>query len=141
MAGRLPYGKRYRYPHMLKEDIEIWEKFMDKYPGRFETVDYDFRVGEGAEISEDLGDPWARMAKMLSQKRIDVIGWVGDSPTIIEVKKRVGLSALGQIKGYKTLFVRYFRYFGIPAILIVCEMISKDDQDVLDDNGVPVVVV
>lgn len=141
MAGRLKYGPRYRYPHMMEDEIRIWEKFMDQYPGRFETVDYDFRVGAGAEVPEDIVDPWARMATMLSQKRIDVIGWVDESPTIIEIKHRVGLSALGQILGYKTLFMHYFKHFGKPDLLIVCGMISEDDQDVLDDNHVEAVVV
>lgn len=141
MAGRLKYGERYRYPHLMEDEIRIWEKFMAIYPGKFETVDYDFRVGHGAQVSDDLADNFSRMATMLSQKRIDVIGWIGDSPTIIEIKRRVGLSTLGQIKGYRTLFVKYFRNFEVPKILVVCETISGDDRDVLDDNNVPVVVV
>lgn len=141
MAGRLPYGKRYRYPHMINEDKDVWERFMDRFPGRFDTVDYDFRVGKGATVADNFGDNYTRMAKMLSQKRIDVIGWVDESPTIIEIKHRVGLSALGQILGYKTLFMHYFKHFGKPELLIVCGMISEDDQDVLDDNHVEAVVV
>lgn len=141
MTGRLPYGKRYRYPHMLKEDIEVWERFLEKFPDRFETVDYDFRVGQGSMAAKDYNDPYKRMVTMLSQKRIDVLGWVGDDPTIIEVKNRVGLSALGQVLGYKTLFVRYFKQFGIPEVMIICSSISEDDRDVLEDNNIPVEVV
>ncbi|MQY79686.1 MAG: hypothetical protein GH151_10915, partial [Bacteroidetes bacterium] len=102
---------------MIKDDIVVWESFMEQYPGKFETVDYDFRVGRGSETPEDLGEEFNRMAKMLSQKRIDVIGWVDENPTIIEIKTRVGLSALGQILGYKTLFMRYFKHFPEPELL------------------------
>ncbi len=141
MAGRLKYGLRVHYPHMIDSEIRVWENFMNKFPDRFDSVDYDFRVGNGVVLPEYLGSEWGRMAKMLSQKRIDVIGWNGDSPTIIEIKERVGLSAMGQVLGYKTLFRREFLNFPDPELLIICERISGDDQDVLNDNGIPVFVV
>ncbi len=141
MAGRLKYGPRVHYPHMINDEIEVWERFMDLYPGRFETVDYDFRVGKGVDIQGEPGEHYKRMAKMLSQKRIDVVAWVGDSPTIIEVKRRVGLSALGQVLGYKILFMKDLKRFPEPKLLVVCETISADDHEVLEANKVPVEVV
>lgn len=141
MAGRLAYGKRYRYPHLIQEDIRVWERFMEKYPGRFETVDYDFRVGQGTSVPGEWGNNMMRMARMLSQKRIDVIGWIDEDPTIIEIKSRVGLSALGQVLGYRTLFVKYFPNFPRPKLMVVCERISGDDLTVLKGNGIPVFVV
>lgn len=141
MAGRLKYSIRYKYPHMIKDEKDVWERFMERYPGRFETVDYDFRVGKGVVIEGEPGEPWPSMAKMLSQKRIDVVAWVGESPTIIEVKRRVGLSALGQVLGYRTLFTRDFQHIETPKVLIICETISEDDRIVLGLNHIPVEVV
>ena len=141
MSGRLVYGKRYRYPHMIEDEKLVWERFMDLYPGKFETVDYDFRVGKGVVIDGEPGEPWPRMAKMLSQKRIDVVGWVGDSPTIVEVKKRVGLSALGQVLGYRILFMKDLKHFPEPELLVICETISDDDHVVLEGSNIPVEVV
>ena len=141
MAGRYVYGKRHRYPHMIEEEKYVWERFMDMYPSKFETVDYDFRVGKGVVIDSESGSQWPRMAKMLSQKRIDVVGWVGDSPTIVEVKKRVGLSALGQVLGYRILFMKDLKHFPEPELLVICETISEDDNLVLEGNRIPVEVV
>ncbi len=141
MAGRLPYVKRKVYPHMVGEEIEIWGRFVDKFPDRFESVDYDFRVGEGIELPGEDEENYARMAKMLSQKRIDVIGWIGDSPTIIEVKKRVGLSTLGQVLGYQSLFKKEFYHLRTPDLLVVCEMISPDDRYVLEKSDIKIEVV
>jgi len=126
---------------MLEDEKLVWERYIDRYPGKFETVDYDFRVGKGVNIEGETGEPWPRMAKMLSQKRIDVIGWVGDSPTIIEVKKRVGLSALGQVLGYRILFMKDLKHFPEPKLLIICQMISDDDHVVLEGSNIPVEVV
>ncbi len=141
MAGRLPYGPRYRYPHMLPDEREIWQKFMVLNPSRFETVDYDFRVGRGAPIPPGEEPHQARMITMLSQKRIDVLAWEGEDPTIIEIKRRVGLGTLGQIEGYKILFMNYFPMFQEPNVLVVCEEISDDDRFVLEAAAVPVTVV
>lgn len=141
MSGRLPYIKRRKYPHMMGEDALIWDRFITEYPDRFDTVDYDWRVGEGMPINPEWEESFARMAKMITQKRIDVIGWNGDKPTIIEVKKRVGLSALGQVLGYRTLFTQEFVNFPDPELLVVTENIGIDDMNVLKSNGIPVVVV
>lgn len=141
MSGRLPYKKRQFYPHMTGEDSTIWDRFVVKFPKRFETVDYDFRVGEGQKIDPESPDNFKRMATMLSQKRIDALGWVGEHPTIVEVKSRVGLSALGQVMGYKTLFEMDHPDIDEPDLLVVCERINDDDQAVLKINGVPVEIV
>lgn len=141
MAGRLPYGKRRKYPHMLGEDVPVWERFIEKFPERFDSVDYDWRVGQGAEVPEGLGEEYERMARMLSQKRIDVVGWVNEMPTIIEVKDRVGLSTLGQIEGYRILFERDFPGLRRPGVLVVCGRISGDDRAVMEAARIPVEVV
>lgn len=141
MPGRLMYGKRYRYPHMLEDESKIWERFMMLFPDRFETVDYDFRVGSGSPVPAGTKKNYSRMIKMLSQKRIDVVGWRGDSPVIVEVKIRVGLSTLGQVLGYQVLFHEDLPEFKIPGLMVVCESISGDDHLVLDVNEVNVFVV
>lgn len=141
MAGSLVYGSRYRYPHMVGEDKIIWNRFIEKFPDRFETVDYDFRVGQG--ILPDPGWPEfiKRDAKALSQKRIDALAWNGEDPTIIEVKKRVGLSTLGQVLGYFQLFIDAHKKIKKPKLLVVCEMIGRDDLLVLKRNKIPVEIV
>ncbi len=141
MSGRLPYLKRKYYPHMVGDEVEIWDLFVDQFPDRFETVDYDFRVGDGTPYPGEENDNWARMALMISQKRIDAIGWVGDHPTIIEVKRRVGLSTLGQVLGYKILFLKDFKNFGEPDLLVVTKSINSDDKFVLEKENIKIVVV
>lgn len=141
MAGRFKYGKRLYYPHMIDVDKAVWNRFVDKFPELFETVDYDFRVGKGSTAPMGFDENMSRMVTMLSQKRIDVIGWVDDQPTIIEVKNRVGLSTLGQVLGYKILFEREFSNFLVPETMVVCARISFDDHIVLKTNNIPVFVV
>jgi len=141
MSGRLPYIKRRKYPHMTGEDFFIWNRFITRFPDYFETVDYDWRVGDGMKLDPTWEDNFKRMAKAITQKRIDVLGWNGDLPTIVELKRSVGLSTLGQVLGYKTLLMNEFPYFGTPKLLVLTEQIGEDDQLVMDKFKVRVMVV
>lgn len=141
MPGRFTYSKRRKYPHMVGEDGTVWERFIDRFPDRFDSVDYDWRVGEGMDLSPLWDDSTKRMATMISQKRIDVVGWNENFPTLIEVRLRIGLGILGQILGYKALFERDFPNFLKPRLLVVCEVISNDDLAVMGTYDIPVEVV
>ncbi len=140
MSGRFPYKERYKYPHMLGEDKDIWDRFIKLYPGRFDSVDYDFRVGDGIPYGPDIDPATRATMKVLTQKRIDVLGWNEEQPTIIEVKKRVGLSALGQVLGYLALFQADLPNILEPELMIVTETIFRDDIRVLKDYKIEVVV-
>lgn len=141
MSGRFPYEPRHKYPHMLGEDVAIWERFVTKFPDRYDSVDYDWRVGQGMDLDEGWEDNVKRMATAITQKRIDVVGWRKEQLTIIEVKRSVSIGTLGQVLGYRSLFIKEFPNFNIPELLVVCESIGIDDRTVLDDFKIPVEVV
>jgi len=141
MAGRLPYITRRKYPHMVGDETKVWNRFVVKFPKRFDTVDYDFRVGEGMPYQEDWEDNIRRMVTAITQKRIDVVGWNGDRPTIIEVKVRAGLSALGQVLGYAALFRIELPKFPFPEMMIVCETTTADDLIIFENQSIPVEIV
>lgn len=141
MSGRLPYVKRRKYTHMLPIEAELWGRFIDANPGYFDSVDYDFRVGDGMEVENIEPENIKRMATMITQKRIDVVGWNDGTPTIVEVKERVGLSTLGQISGYVLLFKRDFSTLGDPDQLVVCNMIGRDERYLFEKQGIQVVLV
>jgi len=141
MSGRLPYLPRRNYPHMVGEDKATWDRFVAKFPDRFDSVDYDYRVGRGEIPPEDYPVNYARMVTQLSQLRIDVVGWNKEKPTIIEVKERGLVSALGQLTGYRVLFVRDLPNFGMPDLMLVCGSITADALTVFNAVGIPVEVV
>lgn len=141
MTGMFPYKRRLRYPHMIDAEAETWNLFIDAFPGRYESCDYDFRVGQGMILDNQWPDDVKNMATAISQKRIDVLAWVGNSITIIEIKKRASLSAIGQLIGYKTLFINEFKNLKKPGTLLICQTIDRDDQLAFDTEGIPVVVV
>lgn len=141
MAGKFNYEKRFKYPHLLGDDIPIWEKFIELHPDKFQSVDYDIHVGTGILSKEDSPDKESDQWRQLTMKRIDVVGWKNQQPTIIEIKKRVGLDTLGQILGYQILYKRQFPDYPSPALLIVCGSIGPDDILVLNEFHIPFEIV
>lgn len=126
---------------MMGEDIPIWERYLSGYPGVFQTVDYDFRVGNGMPLQEGWGENLNRMATMITQKRIDVLAWNEEVPTIIEVKKRAGLATVGQIQGYKVLFEMDLPNIEKPSLMVITEDVDQDTMMVFRKLNIPVVVV
>jgi len=82
-----PFQQSWRgsYPHMLKEDVPVWDLFLDRNPNFFKQIYYDVRVG-GVMPGPGLGDE--KMRKMFydnTAKRIDALGELEDELWIIEV--------------------------------------------------------
>jgi hypothetical protein len=141
MPGKFNYEVRHKYPHLIGEDIEVWNRFILKYPDKFYTVDYDVKVGLGADTTPIPDEVSKQYWATLTKKRIDVVAWKDNSVTIIEVKKRVSLSTLGQILGYKFLYLREHPEIPVVSTLIVCSSINQDDIDVLKHYGINFVIV
>ncbi len=141
MNGKFNYEKRHKYPHLLGEDIPVWNRFISKYPDRFDTVDYDILVGKGGDTSNIPDDNSKKQWVQLTRKRIDVIGYKNGFPTIIEVKKRVSLSTLGQVLGYRFLYLAEHPELPSVKIFIICSSIDQDDKDILNYYGVDFEVV
>lgn len=121
MKNQVPYGSRYWYDHMKPADVAIWEEFMQQNPEAYDTVIYDQEIGEGAEIPEGTQPNIAKSFKILTQYKIDVIGFKNEKVDIIELKPRAGLAALGQVLGYVALFKKEF-----PPILKISAVIITD---------------
>ena len=136
MPGKYNYEHMRKYPHMIGEDTEAWNRFILKWPNRFDTVDYDIHVGHGAKIFSIEDKKSQAYWTQLTKKRIDVIGYKDTIVTIIEVKKRVGLYTLGQILGYRFLYLREHPEQKSVRTLIICANIDQDDMDVLSHYGV-----
>jgi len=141
MPGKYNYEYRHKYPHLIGDDTAVWTRFISKFPDRFDTVDYDIKVGSGTDPNFIKGDKSGEYWAMLTKKRIDVVAWKGNFPTIIEVKKRTSLFTLGQILGYRFLYTRENPSIRVVKSLIVCATIYQDDIDVLNHYGIDFIIV
>ncbi len=127
-----------------------------KYPGRFEgeheviadwlpgaTVFYDriafnVHLGSGVQPPEGLVEPWLSAAVAGSQKRADIIAWLPEGIVIIEAKGRATTDALGQLLGYKALWLEANPNIPVVALEVICRRINADDQYIFLANNITI---
>jgi Endonuclease NucS len=135
------YEKRYKYPHLAPNDVAIWEKFIDTYPTRYSTVDYDFALGGVPLSAQIFNSPIGNEMVRIYQRRIDVLAQSGNETHIIEVKPRAGLSALGQVKGYAELYLQYVDPTAKVVPILVTDSHEPDMRMLADKMGVLLFIV
>jgi len=97
-------SERLKYPGLLPREIIIFREWLRLHERDFDRFDYNVRVGDGFDPGPAFDAATRRMAIANSQKRIDAVAWQGSAVTLIEVKDRAGLSAIGQLIGYRPLW-------------------------------------
>ena len=132
---------RRKYPHFLPSDTEVWTRFLEKYPGHFDQVDYDIHVGKGITPDPDWEPNIAQMATCITQRRIDVLAVKGSLFYIIEVKKDPGVSAVGQLQGYRILYKLQFPDRPTPRLLLVANQVDADLETILESLHIAYFVV
>ena len=140
-TGRFPYQIQSKYPHMKPADILLWEKFVQLFTNEFDSVDFDVRVGEGIKMPEETPENMKLDAKVLTQKKIDVVGYNDDKITIIEVKPRAGTSALGQLISYKTLYEKTYSPILPIEMLIITDETDDDFTPIFEQNKIRIIKV
>lgn len=141
MVGKFPPEKLRMYPHLMVGDIIIWEEFLVRGDHGFDSFDYDVHVGEGIVPNAEWTPEIKAMALALSEKRIDVVGWVHDVPTIIEVKPSASLSAVGQVLCYRELYSSRFPGVVRPLLMIVTDFELPDIRKLCVSFGISFVLV
>lgn len=102
--ARFKYEKRAHYPHLRQKEIEIWERFIALKPDEYDEVEYDLAFGLlppfGTVVVPETGGDDRR----IYLRRIDVVGYKDNRIDFIEIKPNAGPGAIGQVKGYITLY-------------------------------------
>lgn len=106
MLDVFKYEKGNWYPHMKPRDVEIWERFIDKYPEMYSLCQYDFTVGDPPAFNTKWDDGTDKNQAELYRLKIDVLAHTPDRIDVIEVKPDANASTIGQVKGYRTLYIR-----------------------------------
>lgn len=92
-------------PHMLKVDIPVWYRFLEKFGNRFKGLWYDSLLGTPVLPPEEEKDPMKKMWRALTSKRSDAIAELENEVWIIEVTDYIGMRALGQLLVYHSLWL------------------------------------
>ena len=140
-TGRFPYKLLSKYPHMKPADVAIWERFINTNADFFDTVDYDVHVGEGAEFLPTGEDTPDGRENRLYQKKIDVVGYLGDAVWLVEVKPEADIFALGQILTYSDLAFKSMSFVLPPQLLVISAKIVNDMKEVYAKFDIKVIII
>lgn len=132
---------RIRYPHMMREEVEIWRDFLKKYGEKFTGYRYDVHVGEGVGKLPQYDKKTQDMAVRLTQKRIDVVAYKGPDRFIVEIKDRAGMSAVGQLVVEKRLYEKKYGLGTVGGLAIVARSIDPDVRKVAEEMHIRIVLV
>ena len=136
-----PVSWRGRYPHLMPIDVVIWNRFLDKYGGEFLGFQYDVTVGEGAAPLPEMSAQDKFLLWSLTVKRVDCLGIRRDSVTLVEVKPRLGMAAVGQCVSYYCLWSKQYGVSPAVRVATVCEQSERDLEFVMHKLGFQVLVV
>jgi hypothetical protein len=129
------------FVHLSVEEKAIWLRWLQAGNGKFAPFIYDLRVGDGLQMPAGSSSYDISAAYALTTKRIDVVyktttGWM-----VVEVKRRSGLSAIGQLIGYRDLLMKTPDISGDISMLLVTDSLQPDMAGILEQNGISWAVV
>lgn len=136
VLGRFPSQPLAKYPHLAGSDIPVWDAFIRHFAPIFDSVDYDYHVGQGLPPLEDATPKLKKMWLDLTQKRIDVVGYRPGESWVIEVKFRPNLSAVGQALGGAVLFEPHNPEGSVIIPTLVADVIEPDIETFCRAHGV-----
>lgn len=82
----------------------IAQAWIKKHADEYDTIAFQGHLGTQQDPGPQYDETLRAQAMIQSQKRADMIAVRGRNVTIVEVKIRVSLDALGQLLGYYTLW-------------------------------------
>lgn len=127
-----------KFRHMLPNEVRLWERFLQLYGDWFKNYRYDVRVGEGVDPGPGYEEEWRRLARLLTQKRIDVVAEKDGEVWIFEVKPDAGLGAIGQVLSYKVLYMKEHKDVHKVQLAIVTTRVDDDIREVCKEYGITV---
>lgn len=126
--------------NMSKHDQQVFASYVFSPEGQIYTA-WEFNVLTGIPADPGRFYPASqrRQAIYLNSLKIDAIGWLFNTPTIIEAKPRAGLSAIGQVISYRQWYREHFKLD--PSVVIVCSSMSDQVRQNAQWSGIRVAIV
>jgi len=126
------------YPERTDRESGVIRDYLQAHLHDFDRVSFSVRIGTGQQPDPTHLEGVQQNTAYSSKKRIDILGYFGKQPTIVEVKERITPAALGQILAYRHLFLEEFPDAPEPLLVIVGRYSDDDTIRVLQAHGITV---
>jgi len=122
-------------------DARVWSAALRLGLVKFDSVEYDVRLGGSGASLVDKEHQLKPMWETLLRKRVDVVGYSREGVTIVEVKPIGGFAALGQCLGYLDLWTKEKPGPAKVQAMCVCAIVDPDLVPTFQRLGVRVVAL
>jgi|SRR5216684_3049932 len=126
------------YPEKTNRESGVIRDYLQQHLAEFDRVSFSVRVGEGLPPDPSHLVQIQNNTTRFTKKRIDVLGWNGTQPTIVEAKERLTGAALGQLLQYRHLFLEENPSAHEPRLVAIGRYSDEDTLRVFAANGVDV---
>lgn len=128
------------FPERTDRESTIIRDWLLEHGAEYDRFSFSVRIGEGQAPAPDLEAGVARSVAFSSRKRIDVLAYQGNVPTIVEVKERVVPAALGQILTYRQLFLEENPDAPEPRLLVIARYGDAETIRILNGHNIDVLI-
>ena len=132
---------RQTFPGLMPQEVAVLREWLRIHESEYDSFDYNVRVGVGTDPGPTYDATMRQMSLDVTRKRIDAVAIKGSDVTLIEVKKRATLSAVGQVVAYKTLWNNDNPLRPASRLLLVAAAFDPDVMPVLAANAVDYAIV
>ena len=122
--------------HMFPNDKAIWMRYLMQGGSVFAPFTYDARVGQGVTMPVGSTSQALTIAFALTTKRIDALSFGSNQVRVFEVKPRAGLGAIGQLIGYRDLYLKTFGSDKNVEMHLITDKLQPDMVTVLTINNI-----
>ncbi len=126
------------YPERTGRESVVIRDWLRLHGTEYDRIAFSVRIGTGLDADPEHMDGIQRMTRYNSRMRIDVLAWRGEEPEIIEVKERVTAGVLGQLLGYRQLFIEENPGTITPRLTVIGRWGSDDVLKILTSHGITV---
>lgn len=130
-----------KYVHLWQKDYATWTAFLRSEWCLFEELWYDVHVGRAMGVPAESPAYMQAVADGVSRKRIDVVGRIGSTLYIIEIKPEANMKGIGQVVTYRDLFVKEFAVPGPVVGMMVATTCDCDILDTATEEGVQIIAL
>ena len=141
MIGPVPYQVLPNKTHLSEGELNIWQRFVAKFPERFTTVCYDVELGTPRGFDPEMPLNYQKHHKYVGGYKIDVLGEKDGVKTIIEIKKQATTKALGEIWLYEFLYTGTVDKEADVKVMILTDEEMPHMREVCESDDVELVMV
>lgn len=119
-------------------ESKIAKSWLAKHRDDYERVVFNMRLGAGVQLPPGTPDYILKAAKAGTTKRTDIVAFSNGSVTIVEAKEQATFGALGQLLGYRRLYLQDNPQTGHVDMVIAAITQVADTAHVFAENNIKV---